>query len=399
MVTTDLTGYQNCPYLPAVADLREDAIIQLTRLGLNGDVPSVARFAKQFLRRAATDEAITDATKEALGELVAKHQSKPIRFVEASPATNPAGFLSVEPEAEGEEPLLSADVAHEVDAILNEHMRASDLADAGLVPTRTVLLTGPPGVGKTITARSMAHRLGVPLFRADLSALMSSYLGKTGQNLREALVHARSIPSVMLLDEFDAIAKRRDDPTDVGELKRVVNVLLLELEAWPSSSLLVAATNHPELLDRAIWRRFEKIIEIGLPVDEARAILLRRRLAKFNRSAQERTVQACISATSGLSCSDVVSLANACIKKSILSGEAIDSVLCSEIRGRLLSQAQTDPDRRKMYCEFASHELGMTHRDIGRELSVSHVWVGNLLRASDSSSPPKRSPQKGGARE
>lgn len=295
-------------------DIREDAIVQLTRLGLKGDAASVSRFVKRFLRHAAGDAAITETTKKALAELVASQMSSPMRFVDPSPATSSTGFLSVERDLSGEEPLLSGDVADEVNEVVSEHERATDLADAGLVPTRTVLLTGPPGVGKTITARSMAQRLRVPLFRADLSALMSSYLGKTGQNLVEALTHARALPSVMLLDEFDAIAKRRDDPTDVGELKRIVNVLLLELEAWPSSSLLVAATNHPELLDRAIWRRFEKVINIGLPDDNVRRILLERQLARFNGSVSKEAVDACVLATAGLSCSDVLSLANACVK-------------------------------------------------------------------------------------
>jgi SpoVK/Ycf46/Vps4 family AAA+-type ATPase len=377
-------------------DIREDALVQLTRLGLKGDAASVSRFAKRFLRQAAGDSAIAETTKKALAELVASQIGSPMRFVDPSPTTGATGFLSIEPDVANEESLLSGDVANEVNEVISEHKRAADLADAGLVPTRTVLLTGPPGVGKTLTARSMAQRLGVPLFRADLSALMSSYLGKTGQNLVEALTRARAFPSVMLLDEFDAIAKRRDDPTDVGELKRIVNVLLLELEAWPSSSLLVAATNHPELLDRAIWRRFEKVINIGLPEDNVRRVLLERQLARFKSPASKEAVDACVLATAGLSCSDVVSLANACVKRSILSGKGIDQVLYTELLGRFYSNAQDSTESRRAYCEVASRQLGMSQREIAAQLRISHVMVGKLLRKPADKTRHRSNAPKGG---
>jgi AAA+ superfamily predicted ATPase len=303
-----------------------------------------------------------------------------MRFVDSSPIAKALSFLSVERDVASEDPLLPEGVAAAVDAIVAEHARASELAEVGLVPTRTLLLTGAPGVGKTITARSMAQRLDVPLFRADLSALMSSYLGKTGQNLREALTQARSEPSVMLLDEFDAIAKRRDDPSDVGELKRIVNVLLLELDAWPATSLLVAATNHPELLDRAIWRRFEKVIDIDLPSDNVRQELLQRTLDRFRRIPSTVAVDACVAATAGLSGSDVVSFANACVKRSVLSGEGIDQVLYAELLARFQSQFKGSSHLRQAFSEFASRYLGMTQREIAHQLGISHVMVGKLLR-------------------
>jgi SpoVK/Ycf46/Vps4 family AAA+-type ATPase len=99
----------------------------------------------------------------------------------------------------------------------------------------------------------------------DLAAVMSSYLGRTGSNLRTVLDYAKDIECVLLLDELDAIAKRRDDAGEIGELKRLVTVLIQEIDDWPSSGLLVAATNHPELLDPAIWRRFEMVLDFPIP--------------------------------------------------------------------------------------------------------------------------------------
>jgi SpoVK/Ycf46/Vps4 family AAA+-type ATPase len=134
-----------------------------------------------------------------------------------------------------------------------------------LSPTRTAILTGPPGVGKTLAARWLATQLDRPLLTLDLSAVMSSFLGRTGANVRHVLDYAKGVSCVLLLDELDAIAKRRDDAQEVGELKRLVTVLLQEIDDWPEGGLLVAASNHQELLDPAVWRRFDTHIELGLP--------------------------------------------------------------------------------------------------------------------------------------
>ncbi len=149
-----------------------------------------------------------------------------------------------------------------------------ELSRAGLVATRTALFTGAPGVGKTLAARWIAEQLQLPLIVLDLSAVMSSFLGRTGQNVRNVLDYTKDIPCVLLLDEIDAIAKRRDDQVEVGELKRLVTVLLQQLDDWPGTSLLIAATNHPDLLDPAVWRRFDVLIDFGLPSPEQVRVFL-----------------------------------------------------------------------------------------------------------------------------
>lgn len=153
----------------------------------------------------------------------------------------------------------------ELDQIVSEHLHSAQLLSEGLAPTRTAIFTGPPGVGKTLAARWLAHKLDRPMLTLDLSAVMSSFLGRTGTNVRHVLDYAKGVSCVLLLDEFDAIAKRRDDSQEVGELKRLVTVLLQEIDDWPEGGLLVAASNHQELLDPAAWRRFEMQIEFTLP--------------------------------------------------------------------------------------------------------------------------------------
>jgi hypothetical protein len=163
------------------------------------------------------------------------------------------------------EPIWPSQVRIKLASVVRERERSEQLAAAGLLPTRSMLFTGPPGVGKTLAARWLSRELRLPLLTLNLSAVMSSFLGRTGNNIRVVLDYAAKSPALLLLDEFDAVAKRRDDSAEIGELKRLVTVLVQAIDEWPSNSLLVAATNHPELLDPAVWRRFDQTIEFPLP--------------------------------------------------------------------------------------------------------------------------------------
>ena len=155
--------------------------------------------------------------------------------------------------------------------VIKEHQRAKDILQAGLTISNKLIFCGPPGVGKTLAAKWLANRLNLPLYTLNLAAVMSSYLGKTGNNVQRVFQFVSQHPCILLLDEFDAIAKKRGDDTDVGELKRLVTVLLQEFDRFSQSSKLIAATNHPTLLDPAVWRRFDVSIEFPMP-DEPQAV-------------------------------------------------------------------------------------------------------------------------------
>lgn len=169
------------------------------------------------------------------------------------------------PDDNDTEVVLSQKNEAELNSFILSYNNADKLHSMGLSVSNTLLLYGPPGCGKTKCAYLIAKQLKLPLVLARLDSLISSYLGTTAKNIRMLFEFAQKMPCVLFLDEFDAIAKARDDSNELGELKRVVNSLLQNVDSMSSDSLLLAATNHEKLLDIAVWRRFEYKLEIELP--------------------------------------------------------------------------------------------------------------------------------------
>lgn len=256
-----------------------DQIVHLARLALSGRPQDVQLHVRRLASK--MKEEFPEAA-QSLTELLREGptRSSPLRRHEAAaiPVDLDTRLQLVRVESPVHlpvEPIYDEQTQRSFDELVLEHRHTDALAARGLVPTRTVLFTGPPGVGKTLGARWIAHQLGLPLMILDLSAVMSSFLGRTGNNVRHVLDYAKATRCVLLLDEFDAIAKRRDDGSEVGELKRLVTVLLQEVDDWPAGGLLIAATNHAELLDPAVWRRFERLLEFSMPSDKALISALR----------------------------------------------------------------------------------------------------------------------------
>ena len=178
-----------------------------------------------------------------------------------------------------------------------------------------MLIHGPPGCGKTELARNISAILRLPLLTARTDSIISSYLGSTAKNLRMLFEHSMARPCVLFLDEFDAVAKLRDDQYELGELKRVVVSLLQNIDAMDNKTVLLAATNHEHLLDPAIWRRFEYKIRLDYPSLKIREKLFSKYLKNFSDS-QEISLIAAI--TNNLSGSDIKQLSESAIRSAIL---------------------------------------------------------------------------------
>lgn len=177
---------------------------------------------------------------------------------------------------EVEPPFLPPHLERAVMALADEWRHTEALRAVGEQPSLSCLLTGAPGTGKTTLALWMAQQLGLPVLVARVDALMSSFLGTTSRNIAQVFEFANRFRCVLLLDELDSLAKVRDDANEVGEIKRVVNALLQNLDGRASSGITLGITNHPQLLDPAVWRRFMSQIEVPLPSEEVRQAIVRR---------------------------------------------------------------------------------------------------------------------------
>jgi len=168
--------------------------------------------------------------------------------------------------------------------LIEEQQRADRLRAHGVEPRNRVLLVGPPGTGKTTLAEAIAEAIAVPLFVVRYELMIGSYLGETASRLKRVIDYARTSPCVLFFDEFDAIGKERGDLHETGEIKRVVTSLLMQIDEIPSYTIVVAATNHPELLDRAAWRRFQIRIQLKLPTRVELSLYLSEFLKQFSEA-------------------------------------------------------------------------------------------------------------------
>ena len=252
--------------------MKSTELIDIARLALAGKESDVRLYIAKLVRKMRKTDPKTALKLE---ELLKSQPARANNVMRREMSANSEGIgdtaaneLSLLKSFEGvavEEPLFDRSMSNSLSQIIAERKSSEVLLDKGLKPTSSLIFQGSPGVGKTITARWLASQLDLPFYVLDLTAVMSSFLGKTGNNLRAVIEFAKTHPCVLLLDEIDAIAKRRSDEADVGELKRLVTIMLQELENWPSEGLLIAATNHPELVDPALWRRFDMELNFSLP--------------------------------------------------------------------------------------------------------------------------------------
>lgn len=215
------------------------------------------------------------------------------------------------------EVVLSKRNAEKLESFILSYQNADKLNSLGINVSNSLLLYGPPGCGKTKCAYLIAKQLNLPLVVARLDSLISSYLGTTAKNIRSLFEFAQKMPCVLFLDEFDAIAKARDDNNELGELKRVVNSLLQNIDTMSKDSLVLAATNHHQLLDSAIWRRFDYKLEIELPDRDAIAELMTLFTNNIYKFSKKEVLEISTLFT-GLSGADIEEIITKSIRNSII---------------------------------------------------------------------------------
>jgi len=266
----------------------------------------------------------------------------------AQPRGELAGILSVTyPETLLQDVILSPTVEKRLKNVVHEQRQESKLQAHGLTARSRLLLTGPPGCGKTLTARALAGELKLPLFTILLDGLITRFMGETASKLRLVFDAIKKTRGVYLFDEFDAIAGKRAAANDVGEIRRVLNSFLLFLEDPTFTSLVVAATNHPELLDPAVFRRFDDVIEFEAPSRDLTLAALQMHLQIVDtKGVNWQTVAR---EASNLSLADVVKACEDAAKGAILSDtRAVSSrSVLAAIRSRKTSRSRTSKSAAK----------------------------------------------------
>ena len=315
----DVFGVFTMDRTPAV----ESWITKIAEAGLSGDPQRLELVLVTAIR--SLKKHSPEVSKE-LSSVLSQYASNPggLRWKSSGPppadADEGLSLVRFESVDAALQPILPEALLGRVDQFLTERRDPEKLLAEGFHPPGSLLVTGPPGTGKTVLARWITRQLDLPLVSLDLATSISSFLGKTGFNLRRVLDYARNRPCVLLLDEFDAVAKRRDDGSDLGELKRVVNVLLKELEEWPLRSVLIAATNHPDLLDPAIRRRFDLALDLPLPGRDERVAIMSRAAGRFRDDVPDHFLDALSVTLESVSGSDLESLTRAAVRVHPLRG-------------------------------------------------------------------------------
>jgi SpoVK/Ycf46/Vps4 family AAA+-type ATPase len=247
---------------------------------------------------------------------VIEKKSDPIPLVQ--PKGDLANLVSVRyPDTRLSDMILTSDLAFRLKRVLTEQRQGKRLREHNLMPRRKLLLVGPPGSGKTMTAEALAGELKLPLFTTLYDSLMGKYMGETASRLRVIFEAMTITKGVYFFDEFDAIGTQRHNSNDVGEIRRILNSFLMFLENDQGDSLILAATNHPQLLDKALFRRFDDVIEYQLPDATIISELIKSRLISFEIDWEDWSN--ILNQAHGLAQAEIVRAADEAAKQAVLS--------------------------------------------------------------------------------
>lgn len=268
---------------------RSDLLVSLVKAGTTGDSRSFRSAAEAIIaeERAKQHGILADRLAKAIqsngnGNGNGSTMRGNLEAITSEHHFRGRDFISeIVPRRRLEDLILPLLAKQSITELIEEQQRADLLRAHGVEPRNRVLFVGPPGTGKTTLAEAVAEAVSVPLFVVRYEAMIGSYLGETASRLKRIIDYAKMTPCVLFFDEFDTIGKERGDIHETGEIKRVVTTLLMQVDELPSYTIVAAATNHPELLDRAAWRRFQVRVELKLPKQKELAQYIEDFMARF----------------------------------------------------------------------------------------------------------------------
>jgi hypothetical protein len=285
-------------------------------------------------------------------------------------------------------PIFNEQLTGAIERVIQEWGHVDQLEAIGAAPPLTCMLFGKPGTGKTRLAHYISSRLGVPMVLARLDGLISSFLGTTARNMGALFDFVNRYKCLLLLDEFDAIAKLRDDPQEVGEIKRVVNTLLQNIDKRALSGFTIAITNHESLLDPAVWRRFEIRIEVPVPSELERKLILERYLQPL--PIDEVELMFLIWVSEGLTGSDLETMSKSIKRFTTIHGRG-DFSLIDALRAYALTNARAEQGTRLRLLlaplqEIARQllvtpEIGLKQHDVGILLGKDQATISRWKKA------------------
>jgi len=312
---------------------RADLLISLVRAGASGD-RSLLKSAVDSLtaeERAKSHHVLADRLQRAFANSV-NVSSPSLTGNRGLGKDGRDAILELTPRLRLDELILTLPVRQQAKQLVEEHVRADLLRAHGMEPRHRLLLSGPPGNGKTSFAEGIAEALGLPFYVIRYDVLIGSYLGETNTRLRSLFEYVKTVPCVLFFDEFDVVGKERGDTHETGEIKRVVSFMLMQLDQLPSYVIAIAASNHAELLDRAVWRRFQLRLDFPAP-DRAHLAEFIARIVESWPQRPKMTASAIAGKLGSVSYAEALDFCQNIRRREILShGELdVDSVIRQEL--------------------------------------------------------------------
>lgn len=355
-------------------------IAKIIEGGLQKDVSKVASYAALLANKfeSSGEQSLANRIRRILkGDMNQRNLVKEDFYNIPVDTESRLSIADVFPPQDQEDLILSPSIAAAITNFIDTVNHFPKLSDAGLNIHLSLLLYGPPGCGKTTIAKALANKLRLPLLVARLDSMISSLLGSTSKNLRKLFEYASSKPCILFLDEFDAIAKNRNDQNEQGELKRVINSLLQNIDDYlAEGNILIAATNRDELLDSAIWRRFSTVVSVEKPGQDETMRLLSSLLSNNVNSVSKDEMEKLSLIFTGLSYSEIKKIITAAVTKSIIQDS--DSTSYLDILYSMYQYSHFNDYTEASVIQYFS-DNNVTQREIASYFKISTRQVRNRL--------------------